>query len=228
MSQATWRAVGDTGWLVELDPTGDHLLDARRVLSVATAVRAAADPRVVDVVPAATTVLVTTTSAHHRALGELLAVIDLGGEVASAVSGPSAAAGEDRSEGGAGAALVLPVRFDGVDLAAAAEDTGHSIQQLVDRVCGVTWTAAFSGFAPGFAYLVGGGLDVPRLPAPRPSVPPGSLALAGPYAGVYPRASPGGWRLVGSSADPRTLFDPARDPAALIAPGDLVRFVAQR
>lgn len=216
MGEVMWRAVGDTGWLVEITATGDHLLDARRVLCVAAAIHEAADPRVVDVVPAATTVLVTTTPAHHRAIEALLAVIDLDAE---------GSAGRFVDPG---AALVLRVRFDGVDLGATADITGRSIEQLIDRVCGVTWTAAFGGFAPGFAYLVGGGLDVPRLPTPRPSVPPGSLALAGPYAGLYPRGSPGGWRLVGACVDPRPLFDPARDPAALITPGDLVRFVADR
>ena len=86
---------------------------------------------------------------------------------------------------------------------------------------------AFTGFAPGFGYCVGGDLDVPRLDRPRTRVPARSVGLAGPYAGVYPRASPGGWRLVATLADEvPELFDPDRDPPALLAPGRTVRFGA--
>lgn len=211
-----WRAVGDTGWLADLGSTGDHVSDAHRVLAVARVVRAVADPRVIDVVPAARTVLVSTTPDHHRALGAALARID---PVHESVTGTTDVGNPPT------APRIVRVRFDGEDLAAVAAAAGHSIKQLVERLVAATWTAAFVGFAPGFAYLVGGGLDVPRLPSPRARVPPGSLGLAGPYAGVYPRASPGGWRLVGSVVAAPALFDPDREPAALIAPGDGVRFV---
>jgi KipI family sensor histidine kinase inhibitor len=86
--------------------------------------------------------------------------------------------------------------------------------------------AAFLGFQPGFAYLTGGDelLHVPRREVPRTRVPGGTVAIAGPYSGVYPRDSPGGWRLLGSTAT--AMFDPIREPPALLAPGDRVRFVA--
>ena len=86
--------------------------------------------------------------------------------------------------------------------------------------------AAFLGFQPGFAYLTGGDelLHVPRREVPRTQVPGGSVAIAGPYSGVYPRDSPGGWRLLGRAAV--AMFDPAGEPPALLAPGDRVRFVA--
>jgi KipI family sensor histidine kinase inhibitor len=84
---------------------------------------------------------------------------------------------------------------------------------------------AFSGFAPGFAYLAGLPDDwaVPRLATPRPKVPAGSVGLAGAYAGIYPTASPGGWRLVGRTET--VLFDVRRDPPALLTPGTGVRLV---
>ena len=83
------------------------------------------------------------------------------------------------------------------------------------------------GFLPGFAYL--GPLDprltIGRRETPRPRVPAGSVAIAGGYTGVYPAASPGGWHLLGRALDV-SLFDPLRDPPALLRPGDHVRFVA--
>jgi KipI family sensor histidine kinase inhibitor len=84
---------------------------------------------------------------------------------------------------------------------------------------------AFCGFAPGFGYLTGlpARYDVPRRATPRTAVPAGSVALAGPYTGVYPRSSPGGWQLIGTTD--AVLWDHARVPAALLAPGTRVRFV---
>ena len=87
------------------------------------------------------------------------------------------------------------------------------------------YVAGFLGFTPGFAYLLGGDerLHVPRRAEPRVRVPAGTVALGGVYSGVYPRESPGGWRLIGRTEIP--LFDPLRDPPALLAAGDIVRFV---
>jgi KipI family sensor histidine kinase inhibitor len=87
------------------------------------------------------------------------------------------------------------------------------------------WTVAFCGFAPGFGYLTSNSWswDVPRRSSPRTKVPPGSVALAGVFSGVYPRESPGGWQLVGRTD--LAVFDLSRDPAALLRPGNRVRFV---
>ena len=87
------------------------------------------------------------------------------------------------------------------------------------------WTVAFCGFTAGFGYLTSPAwpYDVARRASPRTPVPAGSVALAGEFSGVYPTASPGGWQLVGRT--PLTVFDPTRDPAALLAPGTRVRFV---
>ena len=121
-------------------------------------------------------------------------------------------------------AVELPVTFDGPDLADVAELTGRSVAALVAALTDVEFTVAFSGFAPGFGYLTGlpEDLHVPRRATPRTRVPAGSVGLAGPFAGAYPRASPGGWQLVGRTD--AVLFDVDRDDPALLRPGARVRF----
>jgi KipI family sensor histidine kinase inhibitor len=116
-------------------------------------------------------------------------------------------------------AVELPVVFDGPDLAEVAELTGRSVPELVAALTAAELTVAFGGFAPGFGYLSGlpDDLHVPRRATPRTRVPAGAVALAGPFAGVYPQASPGGWQLVGRTD--AVLFDVDRDPPALLAPG---------
>ena len=120
--------------------------------------------------------------------------------------------------------VVIPVTYDGPDLETVAESTGLSITEVVAAHTGTDWTVGFAGFAPGFAYLVDGdpSLHVPRQATPRPSVPAGSVGLAGEFSGVYPRSSPGGWQLIGrTDVD---LFDLTLDPPALLVPGMRVRF----
>jgi KipI family sensor histidine kinase inhibitor len=119
----------------------------------------------------------------------------------------------------------IPTAFDGADLADVADIWGVSVSAAVDRLARTELTVAFCGFAPGFAYLRGLKEEwaVPRLAAPRPRVPAGAVALAGGYAGIYPTASPGGWRLVGRTTE--TLFDVRREPPALLVPGTRVSLV---
>jgi KipI family sensor histidine kinase inhibitor len=119
----------------------------------------------------------------------------------------------------------IPVRYDGPDLADVAAHWGVP-EREVARIHGATeFRVAFCGFAPGFGYLTGlpPRYDVPRRATPRTAVPAGSVALAGPYTGVYPRSSPGGWQLIGTTDT--VLWDHARVPAALLSPGTRVRFV---
>jgi KipI family sensor histidine kinase inhibitor len=122
----------------------------------------------------------------------------------------------------------IEVVYDGEDLDLVAEITGLGREAVVAAHQATPWTAAFGGFAPGFAYLIGGDprLRVPRRDHPRTAVPAGSVALAGEFSAVYPRRSPGGWRLIGRTDAP--LWDPSREDPALIAPGDRVRFRAVR
>jgi KipI family sensor histidine kinase inhibitor len=121
--------------------------------------------------------------------------------------------------------LVVEVRYDGPDLQDVATFVGISPDDVVERHTTQLWTVEFAGFAPGFGYLTGseGGLEVPRRASPRTRIPAGSVGLAGPYSGIYPRASPGGWQLIGRSDAP--LWDADRDPPALLTPGRRVRFV---
>jgi KipI family sensor histidine kinase inhibitor len=103
--------------------------------------------------------------------------------------------------------------------------TGLGVDEVVEAHTGTEWRVAFGGFAPGFAYLVGGDerLRVPRRDTPRTKVPAGAVGLAGEFSGVYPRASPGGWQLIGRTDLP--MWDLDRDPPALLSAGATVRFV---
>jgi KipI family sensor histidine kinase inhibitor len=119
----------------------------------------------------------------------------------------------------------IEVRYDGADLEFVADAWDTDLEGVVERHSSVEYVAAFCGFAPGFAYLQGlaGELAVPRLESPRSRVPAGSVALAGSWCGIYPTASPGGWRILGSTD--AVLWDQVRDQPALLPPGTRVRFV---
>ncbi|MFG6294780.1 MULTISPECIES: 5-oxoprolinase subunit B family protein [Streptomyces] len=124
-----------------------------------------------------------------------------------------------------GDVVEIPVRYDGPDLADVAAHWGVAEREVARIHAGTEFRVAFCGFAPGFGYLTGlpARYDVPRRAAPRTAVPAGSVALAGPYTGVYPRSSPGGWQLIGTTE--AVLWDHTRVPAALLSPGTRVRFV---
>ena len=124
----------------------------------------------------------------------------------------------------------VPVHYGGEhgpDLDFVARQAGLSPGEVVRLHASGLYPVYFLGFTPGFPYL--GGLDsrlaCPRLETPRERVPAGSVGIAGPQTGIYPVDSPGGWRLIGWT--PLRLFDPLRDPPALLAPGDVVRFIPQ-
>ncbi|WP_311244098.1 urea amidolyase family protein [Microbacterium sp. WCS2018Hpa-23] len=120
--------------------------------------------------------------------------------------------------------VIVPVRYDGEDLDEAASLLGVSAAELVNRHLAADWKVAFSGFAPGFGYVVSSDplFDVPRRSSPRTRVPAGSVALAGQFTGVYPRESPGGWQLIGRTD--AVMWDIDREPPALLSPGTTVRF----
>jgi KipI family sensor histidine kinase inhibitor len=175
--------------------------------AVRVARRLASEPRLVDVVPGHRTVLVTWDDEPP----ELIELAE--------------AALRDDHAAPTGASVEILVRYDGPDLAEVARLTALSPEEVVARHVRAEYVVGFLGFAPGFAYLLGGDerLRVERRAEPRALVPAGSVALAGPYSGIYPRESPGGWRLIGSTTG--VLFDATRDPPALLSPGDRVRFV---
>ena len=197
---------GDAALLVELD-------DLDEVLGLAAAVRAARWDGVLDVVPAARTVLIVTEPG--TALEPLVK------RLTSLSSEPAVQAPADPGE-----PVEIAVTYDGPDLDEVARLTGLSVDDVVEAHTGTPWRIAFGGFAPGFAYLTGGDprLSVPRRDEPRTTVPAGAVGLAGEYSGVYPRSSPGGWQLIGRTDV--VLWDADRDPPALLSPGGLVRFRA--
>lgn len=207
----TWamRAVGDAALIVDCpDLAGAQALYA--------ALRRNRPAAVVDLVPGARTVLVRTQPG-----ADLQAV-------ARAVRAGAAQISEATTpEGHLGEPVLLPVRYDGPDLQEVARHTGLSADEVVTAHTGSTWIVAFIGFAPGFAYLAGGDprLHVPRRTSPRAQVDAGSVGLAGEYSGIYPRASPGGWQLIGRTD--AVLWDAVREPAALLRPGLRVRFQAR-
>jgi KipI family sensor histidine kinase inhibitor len=124
-----------------------------------------------------------------------------------------------------GTCIEIPVKYEGEDLDDVARMLGISREEVIRRHTGSDYTVAFTGFAPGFAYLSGGhpGLDVPRRATPRTLIPAGAVALAGPFSGVYPQASPGGWQIIGITETP--MWDLGREVPALLQPGFKVRFV---
>lgn len=190
--------MGDRAVLVE-DPPGGPAAWARGV-------RARGIVGVVDVVPAARTVLVRWSGERGADVGPLLAAIE------------PVAATDDAQE------VVVPVRYDGPDLADVAVAVGVDVDEVVRLHATARYQVAFCGFAPGFGYLTGlpEALHLPRRTTPRTVVPAGSVAIAAGYAAVYPGASPGGWHLLGRTD--LVLFDPDREPPALLTPGTVVRF----
>ncbi|MHA6620619.1 5-oxoprolinase subunit B family protein [Pseudonocardia sp. DLS-67] len=193
---------GDSGLLVEVDGLPE-------VLALADAVRAAPPAGVLDVVSAARTVLLSVEPGTD--LTEVRrAVLDLDIE-------PGAAPPE-------GERVEIGVVYDGPDLDEVGELTGLGTDGVVEAHTGTPWRAAFGGFAPGFAYLVGGDprLEVARRRESRTSVPAGAVGLAGEFSGVYPRSSPGGWQLIGHTE--AELWN--IDRGALVTPGCTVVFKA--
>ncbi|WP_231971445.1 allophanate hydrolase subunit 1 [Mycobacterium sp. E3198] len=197
---------------------GDHALmlqcgSTAEVLAWVDALRAAALPGVLDIVPAARTVLVKLDDSRLQGVTRQRLR-------RMRVTAPAdAAPGRD-------ADVVIDVVYDGPDLAEVAELTGLTAAQVIDAHTATLWRVGFSGFAPGFAYLVDGDarLRVPRRAEPRTSVPAGSVALAGEFSAVYPRQSPGGWQLIGRTD--AVLWDLDRPRPALLTQGMWVRFRA--
>lgn len=123
-----------------------------------------------------------------------------------------------------GEMIEIPVIYDGEDLLDVAKILGWSVDELIQRHGDATYTVAFTGFAPGFAYMTSDDkdFDVPRRESPRVRIPAGAVALGGKFGGIYPSDSPGGWQIIGTT--PLKMWDSDRPRAALLAPGDRVRF----
>ncbi|WP_205881486.1 carboxyltransferase domain-containing protein [Leucobacter coleopterorum] len=189
---------------------------ALQVFASLIAAREHGELDVAELVPAAETVLVIG--------GEARDPLTLNAKLRDLLASSGSASARTTS----GAETVIPVFYRGEDLNEVAILTGMSPEQVVERHTAANYTVAFTGFAPGFAYLSGGDplLEVPRRATPRPRILPGSVGLAGRFSGVYPRESPGGWQIIGHTDHPMWDLDRAQ-PAALLA-GERVRFVSQR
>jgi KipI family sensor histidine kinase inhibitor len=209
------REAGDSALLLELDEVINVSVNARAV-AIAGAVRRAGLPGIRDVVPTYRSVAV-----HFDPLS-----VDI--ETVHDTLSRSADAALASSEG---RTIVIPVQYGGdmgPDLREVATFAGVSADEVVARHAGARYRVFMLGFLPGFAYMgtVDETIAMPRHATPRLKVPGGSVGIAGRQTGIYPRDSPGGWRLIGRT--PVSLFNPHRVPAALLAPGDTVRFVPDK
>ncbi len=199
---------GDQALILQCDSTAE-------VLSWTEALRAARLPGVVDIVPASVTVLVRLDGPRFQGVTrQRIRRLQVVGAVANSDLGDPA---DD---------IVVDVVYDGPDLDLVASHTGLSPAQVINAHTGTRWRVGFAGFAPGFAYLIGGDerLRVPRQSEPRTSVPAGAVGLAGEFSAVYPRRSPGGWQIIGHTD--AVLWDIDRPDPALLTPGRWVRFRA--
>lgn len=208
------RASGDSLLLIELAARIDPEVN-RQAVALAAALRARRVPGVRDVVPSYGAVGIHVDPLRLDAAALERAVAATWAEVP----------GDDQ---GSNRLVEIPVCYGGElgpDLEEVADFARCSADDVVRRHTAATYRVYMLGFLPGFAYLgvVDETIAMPRRQAPRPAVPAGSVGIAGQQTGVYPSASPGGWRLIGRT--PWRMFDPARGEPSLLAAGDRVRFV---
>ena len=213
MSFPRVEPLGDSALLVVLGEGTDPALTGR-VIRLAARLRLVARAGIRDIVPAYGSLAVFFDPTVDASV--------LAEELSLAAQRPES---EARDETVSRALHVLPVHYDGPDLGEVGERTGLSSGEVIRRHAEPVYHVHFLGFVPGFAYLgpIDPALVLPRRESPRRRVPAGSVAIAGGQTGVYPLETPGGWHLLGHTDT--VLFDPARDPPNLVAPGDRVRFV---
>jgi KipI family sensor histidine kinase inhibitor len=197
-----WRRYGCDAVLLDCD-------SLEQMSAVRAVVAAAGREDLAELVPGARSLLIANRDGE-RGLAAIRALVE-----SADLDHPPATGGRE---------IVLDVRYDGADLEQVAETAGLGVDEVVELHTGAEYRVAFTGFAPGFGYLTGlpEPLRQPRLASPRTNVPAGSVGVAGEFTGVYPRSSPGGWRLIGRTDT--VLFDPLAERPALLAPGDTVRF----
>ncbi|UTX52863.1 carboxyltransferase domain-containing protein [Leucobacter aridicollis] len=206
------KPAGTTAALIDCG----SLESALRVFAALAVAREHGELHADELVPAAETVLVLGGAGHDpRALAAALpALLDRSDTAARTQH--------------AGPEVVIPVHYTGPDLAEVASLTGMSEDAVIARHTAASYVVAFTGFAPGFAYLSGGdpALVVPRRETPRPRIQPGAVGLAGQFSGVYPRESPGGWQIIGATS--ARMWDTEREQPAVLVAGGRVRFTAVR
>jgi len=208
--------LGDSALLVRVMDEFHPDESLKAILRTMDALKAAAIPGVLELVPAYTTVAVFCHLADHN-FQELKAKIE---EALGKIS---------RSElrGARANKIEVPVCYESefaLDLELVAERTGLASGEVIERHAGADYWVSCVGFTPGFPYLSGlpAELATPRRASPRKEIPAGAVAIGGTQTGIYPRKSPGGWNIIGRT--PLRLFDVERDPPALFHAGDRVRF----
>ncbi|MDP9245858.1 MAG: 5-oxoprolinase subunit PxpB [Chloroflexota bacterium] len=207
----TVRPFGDRAFLIELEQRIDPaIVDHGRAIADAWEGRGLG-----DAIPAYASVVVSFDPARTAWRDAAAAARFL------ARSAPGASAVADSRT------IEVPTVYDGPDLHETAARSGMSADELIALHCGREYRVFFLGFMPGLAYcgMLDARIDAPRLHAPRPRVPAGSVGIANGQTVVYPVDSPGGWRLIGRTD--LSMFDPRRDPPALVRAGDRLRFVAR-
>lgn len=203
--------LSDSSLILHLGETIDPLIN-RRVHLLAAALALDPPPGLLETVPGYASLTIhydPLRLTHAEAAGWLAAHLDLATVTASRPP----------------RTIEVSVTYDGPDLDFVAAHCRLTLAEVIRFHSETKYSVYMMGFTPGFPYLgiLPEALHVPRLAAPRPKVPAGSVAIAGMQTGVYPVDSPGGWRLIGRTA--LTLFDPTREPPFLFAPGDTVRFI---
>ena len=209
-----WRPYGEHGVLLELGSLAAVHAAHRR---------AQASGLAAESVPGAETLYLE--AAPGVAVDALLRVLAPPDGPAPPDAAATADATGDATDAPDGATVHIEVVYDGADLDGVAAMTGLDVGEVVRRHAAPRYTVAFLGFSRGFPYLAGldPALVVPRLDVPRTSVPAGSVGMGAAFTGIYPMASPGGWRLLGHTSPDG--FDERRDPPSVLAIGDRVRFV---
>jgi KipI family sensor histidine kinase inhibitor len=209
--------LGDSSVLVQFGNEIDISVN-RRVHALADLVETSSLPGVVETVPAYGTLLV-----HYDPL--ILSFTQIKNILQEKISQVEGNASRKPRQ------AEVPVRYGGeygIDLESVARHLQMRVEEVIRIHTQRTYTVYMMGFTPGFPYM--GKLDdalvMPRLETPRTHVPAGTVAIAGLQTGIYPIASPGGWQLIGWT--PLKLFDPASETPFLFAPGDEVKFVAER
>jgi inhibitor of KinA len=205
-------ALGEHGWTIVLGERVDRAVH-REVTALATRIEAAAIPGIVELVPAYAALTVFFEGDAHAIRARLLALSK------DSIAAPNSDAAPPPPR-----LHLIPVRYDGPDLDWVAAETGLSRAEVIRLHQAPEYLVYLLGFVPGFAYLgdLEPALVLPRRATPRTRVPAGAVAIAGSQTAVYPLATPGGWHLIGSTVV--ELFDPRREPAALLRAGDTVRF----
>jgi len=222
--------LGDSALIVrvrdQFEDAPEETLD--EVLRTFQRIRNAAIPGVIELVTAYTSVAVffdpiTVTKAIETS-------DDVFGWLATRIRAAVAGVADPgRKVRAASQTIEIPVCYDpefALDIDDVARRANISASEVIRLHSSAEYHVACIGFVPGFPFLTGLSkkLATPRRDVPRKEIPPGSVGIGGAQTGIYPLRSPGGWNLIGRT--PLRLFDPERNPPALLHAGDVVRFRA--